>query len=88
MKPPTFGTGYTFNTNADPAHSPLLYLTEPWIYLVMLFIVGIVILNFTMCLCISCERRTPMPVLKGKELYEDDDEEELTEMNINEEKLK
>eukprot|EP00483_Globobulimina_turgida_P001712 UN01714 len=62
----------------NPDNTPYIYLTGPWIYLVMIFIVGVIIINCTMCLCISCQR-TQMPTIKGKQLYDDD---ERCEINI------
>ena len=56
---PQFGSGL-INDVTDPSDTPYIYLTGPWIYLVMIFIIGVIIINFTMCLCITCSR-TPTP---------------------------
>ena len=63
-----------------PENTPYIYLTGPWIYLVMVFIIGIIIINCTMCLCITCQKNH-VPVMKTKNLY-DDDENEQMEVNI------
>mmetsp|Transcript_58943 Transcript_58943/g.93770 ORF Transcript_58943/g.93770 Transcript_58943/m.93770 type:complete len:85 (-) Transcript_58943:84-338(-) len=77
INPQEFGGGMT-----DPENTPYIYLTGPWIYLVMLFIVGVIVINFTMCLCITCDRST-VPRVQKKTIYEEEEEQEQQmELNI------
>ena len=70
-------------TDPDITNTPYIYLTAPWIYLVMFFVVGVIILNCTMCLCITCRRR-PKPITdaKGKVLYDNSSDDECLEINV------
>ena len=79
---PKFGSKVT---DPDVVNTPYIYLTGPWIYLVIMLIVGVIIINTTMCLCITCRKDEVLPMLKAKALSDQEDyssDDERVEMKV------